>query len=193
MAPHVSTLPDFAPYEGETLVRVDLACGQSKPEGWIGVDVVPGPIVDIVHDLNQYPWPLEDNSIHHLRASHYVEHVPDLIRFMHECYRVLRPNGRFVIIAPYGGNLIRAWQDPTHVRPLFPETFFYFSQDWLKSSGLSHYPITCNFVVDGTRFIYDPHWAVRGDEAREWAKKHYTNVIVDFEIILKAVKDNHSS
>lgn len=186
---HVSQLADFAPFTEPQALRVDLACGQRKLPGWTGIDIVPCAGVDIVHDLNIYPWPFEESSVAELRASHYVEHVPDLVKFMNECWRVLRPNGLFTIIAPHGGNLVRAWQDPTHVRPLFRETFDYFSQTWLKAQGLSHYPITCDFNVEGIRYMLDPHWAVRGDEAQQWARKHYVNVVVDFEIVLRAIKD----
>ena len=43
---------------GETL---DIGCGQSKTAGAVGIDILPGAGVDIVHDLNKLPWPLEAN------------------------------------------------------------------------------------------------------------------------------------
>ena len=55
--------------------RIDLACGQNKREGFIGVDIVSAPGVDIVHDLNVYPWPFEDNSVDEINCSHYIEHI----------------------------------------------------------------------------------------------------------------------
>ncbi len=186
---HVSQLPDFAPYTDPTALRIDLACGASKPKGWTGVDIAKTDGVDIVYDLTKFPWTFaEDNSVSELRTSHYVEHVHDLVAFMNECFRILKPNGLFMIQCPYGGNVVRAWQDPFHVRPIFPETFQYFSAAGRKQMLLEHYPIACDFAVESTKFMFDPHWAVRGDEAREWARKYYVNCVMDMEIVLRALK-----
>jgi hypothetical protein len=62
-------------------VKLDIACGQAKKEGFIGVDIARLPGVDIVHDLEQFPWPFDDNSIEEARCSHYVEHTKDLLNF----------------------------------------------------------------------------------------------------------------
>ena len=90
------------------LVRVNLACGQTKEPGWIGVDIAPCEGVDVVHNLNEFPWPFESNSVDEAFVSHYVEHVPldtprgdGLICFMNELHRILRPGGKCTIIAPY--------------------------------------------------------------------------------------------
>lgn len=55
--------------------KVDLACGDRKKEGYFGIDVVAIEGVDLVHDLNVYPWPLEDNSVDKINCSHYLEHI----------------------------------------------------------------------------------------------------------------------
>jgi len=57
-------------------MKVDLACGDNKHEGFIGIDIVDIPEVDIVHDLSVYPWPLEDNSVDEVVCNHYIEHIP---------------------------------------------------------------------------------------------------------------------
>ena len=43
------------------LVRVDLACGKRKKEGFIGVDKVATEQTDKVHDLMVFPWPFADD------------------------------------------------------------------------------------------------------------------------------------
>jgi len=57
-------------------IYLDLACGGNKREGYVGMDVVPYPGVDIVHDALIFPWPLPDESVNHIVASHFLEHVP---------------------------------------------------------------------------------------------------------------------
>jgi predicted SAM-dependent methyltransferase len=56
-------------------LKLDLACGQSKTEGYFGVDIAPGDTVDAVVDLEQFPWPIESDSAEDIVCSHYVEHT----------------------------------------------------------------------------------------------------------------------
>jgi len=59
------------------MVKVDLACGdRKKSEDYIGVDIAKTEAVDIIHDLNIFPWPFEDNSVDEVFCSHYIEHIP---------------------------------------------------------------------------------------------------------------------
>lgn len=112
--------------QGNTL-RLDLACGEIKKEGFVGVDIAPLPGVDIVHDLAKFPWPFQDQSVDEVIVSHYVEHAPDLIAFMNELYRITKPGAKVCITGPYYSS-IRCWQDPTHVQALSEETFSYFNK-----------------------------------------------------------------
>ena len=67
---------DFTRPQTEQLLKVDLACGTMKREGFIGIDVVQTEKTDIVHDLLKFPWPLEDASVLEFHCSHFVEHLP---------------------------------------------------------------------------------------------------------------------
>ena len=87
-------------------LRLDLACGSNKQPGFTGVDVRDVEGVDIVHDLEKFPWPFEDESVGLAIASHYIEHLkPWLsIAFMDEVWRILIPGGTFCASTPYGGS-----------------------------------------------------------------------------------------
>lgn len=54
--------------------KLDLACGQTVPAGFEGVDIWPG--AQHVVDLQKYPWPFEDASVLEIRCNHYIEHIP---------------------------------------------------------------------------------------------------------------------
>lgn len=163
-------------------IKLDIACGQNKREGFKGVDIAPGKGVDFVHDLETYPWPFKDNSVEEAHVSHYIEHVGDLVKFMNELYRILIPGGQCTVIAPYYSS-IRAWQDPTHVRAISEATFLYFNQQWLKDNKLDHYNVTADFDFS-YGYVFDQDWVGRSEEARAFAIKHYINVISDIQVVL---------
>jgi predicted SAM-dependent methyltransferase len=56
-------------------LKLDLACGVAKKEGFFGIDILPHEGVDCVMDLQQYPWDIESNSAEEINCSHYAEHI----------------------------------------------------------------------------------------------------------------------
>ena len=169
-------------------MKLDIACGQNKQEGFHGIDISLKSDADDIHDLTQFPWPYEDNQIEEAFCSHYVEHVPDLNAFMDELYRVMEPEGKVRIIHPHL-RTNRAFQDPTHLRFIPEETWFYYAKDWREANKLDHYPIECDFAVDQMFYTgFQGDWAMRSEQARAWALTHYWNVAVDLAVDLRARK-----
>lgn len=110
-------------------IRLDIGCGAHPQPGFVGMDIRSLPGVDIVHDIEVYPWPLPDECVLTAVASHLVEHIAParfgFIRFMDEVWRVLTVGGEFAIATPHGyspGYL----QDPTHCNPCNEATWAYF-------------------------------------------------------------------
>jgi hypothetical protein len=164
------------------LVQIDLACGQNKRAGFTGVDRVAMPGVDIVHDLETYPWPFADNSVDEVHCSHFVEHIRDLNAFMNELHRVMKVGAHATVIAPYYTS-VRASQDPTHVRFISEQSFLYYNKAWRVANGLSHYPINCDFdFTYGYAILQE--WAQREENARLFAIAHYWNVVTDIQLVL---------
>ncbi|MGB6687924.1 MAG: methyltransferase domain-containing protein [Terracidiphilus sp.] len=71
--------------------------------------------------------PLEDHSVDEFLLSHVIEHVRNTLPLMQELHRVAKPDAKATIRVPYGGS-DDAWEDPTHVRSYFQQSFGYFSQ-----------------------------------------------------------------
>jgi len=166
----------------QEIKKIDLACGQNKQEGFIGVDIKASKDVDIVMDLEKFPWKFKSDSIDEINCSHYIEHTVDLIKFMDECCRILKTGGKMTVIAPYYAN-IRAWQDPTHKRAISEASFLYFNKAWREQNKLTHYDIKSDF--DFTYgYQIDAAWSNRNEEARNFAIKHYINVISDIQVVL---------
>lgn len=105
-----------------------------------------------------------------------------LILFMDEVYRILKPEGKIKIIAPYYTS-VRAVQDPTHRRYIAEATFFYFNKEWRNVNKLDHYQGACDFDFE---YGYDTQntWATREDSARNFATTHYHNVVNDIHVTL---------
>jgi len=118
-------------------VKLDIACGSHKQgPDWVGIDIQARPGVDIVHDIEVYPWPLPDNCVDIAVGSHIAEHIDPthfgFINWMNEIWRVLKYEGALMLSLPYAGSP-GYWQDPTHVNPCNENTWIYF--DPLHPSG----------------------------------------------------------
>jgi len=118
-------------------IRLDIACGASKQgPDWVGIDIQPLKGVDVVHNLEEYPWPLPNECVSVAVASHYIEHINPanfgVINFFNEVWRVLKYDGELGIITPYAGSY-GFWQDPTHLKGYNEASFYYF--DPLHPSG----------------------------------------------------------
>jgi len=107
---------------------LDIGCGQTKTAGAVGIDILPGAGVDIVHDLNALPWPLEPNQFDTIICSHVIEHLTDLVGVMNEIHRVSRNGARIHIITPHFSSL-NSWEDPTHTRHFARRSFSFFDTE----------------------------------------------------------------
>ncbi len=84
------------------ITRLDLGCGDKKREGFWGVDLCPGPAVDLVLNIESDPLPFEDNSIEHVFSSHTFEHLGYFPFVLQEILRVCKENALVEIWTPYG-------------------------------------------------------------------------------------------
>lgn len=129
-------------------IQLDIGGGSNPQSGFINIDIRPLDTVDIVHDLEDIPWPLPDECCLRAIASHVVEHIDParfgFIKFMDEVWRILKPDGQFAISTPYAMSM-GYFQDPTHVNPCNEITWAYFD------------PLAISAYGDGTLFrIYKP-------------------------------------
>ncbi|PEP85131.1 class I SAM-dependent methyltransferase [Bacillus toyonensis] len=168
--------------------KLHLGCGQTILEGWINLDIMPMEGVDIIADLNQCkakPLPFEDNSVDEFFASHVLEHIQQSLDLMEELHRIAKPNATMICHVPYGSS-DDAFEDPTHIRQFFLNSFAYFSQpiywradygykgDWLIEK--------ISLVVDGETY--------KGKGAEEILRDvhKYRNIVTEMIVKLKAIK-----
>lgn len=115
-----------------TVRRLNVGCGRHPLPGWINLDRVPGPAVDVVADLDALrsaPLPLPDDSIDEFLLAHVIEHLEDPLGLLQELWRIAKPGALAVIRVPHGAS-DDAWEDQTHRRPYFVGSFGFFAQPW---------------------------------------------------------------
>ncbi|MCM3197187.1 class I SAM-dependent methyltransferase [Priestia megaterium] len=112
--------------------KLHLGCGKTILEEWINLDIMEQQGVDVVADLEkcaEIPLPFEDNSIDEFYASHLIEHIQHTLPMMQELHRIAKNDAKAVFRLPYGSS-DDAYEDPTHVKQYFLNSFGYFSQPY---------------------------------------------------------------
>lgn len=104
---------------------LDIGCGKRKRPGAIGVDINPESNADVIHDLNEFPYPFGNSSFDEIYADNVLEHVDDVIKVMEELLRICRPHGMIKIIVPFFRGKW-AFIDPTHKHFFTVDSFSYF-------------------------------------------------------------------
>ena len=173
--------------------RLNIGCGRDTKEGWINLDMMPGPGVDIVATLGVDTIPLPDNSIDQIYASHVLEHIPNALAAMEELWRVAKNGAMIVIKVPYGSNDV-AWEDPTHVRPYFKGSFYYFSQ---LAYHRAHYGYwgdwdTEKIILELNADRFDVNQPLITDQVLRIVDTE-RNAVKEMTAILKAVKPRRGS
>jgi SAM-dependent methyltransferase len=145
-------------------IRLDIGCGGNCTPNWVGMDIRPIEGIDIVHDVQIFPWPIPDNIVLQAICSHLWEHIEpkNRIKFMDEIWRVMKNGGQLLLSAPYASSF-GASQDPTHYPCPNEATFTYFDpKEFLYT-------------------IYKPKpWRIKANDFR------YNG---NLEVIMEAIKD----
>jgi SAM-dependent methyltransferase len=123
-----------------------LGCGDRPVEGAVNHDrTAHRAEVDVVWDLNNYPWPWGNDAFDHIHADAVLEHLRlDLTYSMGECWRILRPRGTLYLKLPYWRHET-SWRDITH--------YWKFALD-----SLDHF-VPGTEVGDRYKFYVDRPWS----------------------------------
>jgi len=132
---------------------LDIGCGSAKTPGAVGLDVSSGTDADIVHDLDVYPYPIDDDSFDQILLQDVLEHVAQPIRLFEELHRIARPAARIQLRTPHFTSAL-AYGDPTHRH--------YFSTIAIRSLAeprFAHYTDVRFAVVHITLDLWLPYRA----------------------------------
>jgi len=114
------------------MAKLNVGCGRFPMADAVNLDRVAGAGVDVVHDLDDIPWPFDNASFNTVHGVQVFEHVDDPVGFMCEAWRILADDGELHLSVPH-------WQsenshtDPTHRRHCTLHTWDY----WIAGTPLN--------------------------------------------------------
>jgi ADP-heptose:LPS heptosyltransferase len=135
-------------------VRLNLGCGREYRPGWINVDNDPTVEPDLLFDLNNPVWPVEDNSADFILLKFVLEHVGQSTEvfngIMRELYRIAKPDAVLEIHSRHPQHS-DFFDDPTCVRKITPEVLAFFDlgagETW-RATKLSKRSLTPVLNID---------------------------------------------
>jgi len=133
--------------------KLNLGCGREALNDYINVDIVDLKEVDIVHDLDKFPYPFLDNQFDEVRMKSIMEHLNDVQKTLEELWRICKPNAVITIRVPHFASL-GAFVDPTHKRFFTYYSFDYYCIDAKKEISDFSYYSKAKFRMLKRRIIY---------------------------------------
>jgi len=178
-------------------IKLDIGCGERKNDGFIGMDIRPMKGVDIVWNLERFPYPLPDESVSLAVASHVLEHInpgnesPRLVGLI-ELLRakklitdaeIAQYIGKYDVFGVFVTFMDEIW------RILKPKGQFAFIVPYAGSFGYWQDPTHINPINEATLGYFDPlHesqlWHIY--KPKPWEiKESHAQVNGFFEVVLE--------
>jgi predicted SAM-dependent methyltransferase len=135
-------------------ICLNLGGGRTVMPGYVNVDIIDLPEVDIVANLEEGLKFIPDDSIDEVNSRSFFEHITNFELLMTEIFRVLKKDGLVKIFVPHFSNPYY-YSDYTHKRFFGYYSFYYFSknQDNLMRKIPSFYN-DINFTVHRQKLIF---------------------------------------
>ena len=184
-----------------SLKKVEIGCGKTKTEGYLGMDRFQLPGVDIVADLND-TFPIEDNSVDVVYACHSLEHFDSIEKTMNEIYRICKHKAIVQVLAPYYYTTLNT-ANFYHLNVFNEDTFRFFTtfsdtgvidkEEWYSPHssywGLSDSDNSTSDVqmeLINMEFFYYKEYVKLGNEQKRRARRSLNNVCdqIYYELII---------
>lgn len=168
-----------------------LGCGSSRERrlvvagrnGWtelVTLDNNQDHRPDVLHDLEEFPYPFEDNTFDEIHAYEVLEHLGRqgdwraFFRDFTELYRILKPGGYLAATCP-SYKSIWAWGDPSHTRVITSGSLVFLDQNQYK-------------VQVGKTAMSDFRFCYKADLPAAWVNMQGEEEGLGLEFVLRAVK-----
>ena len=187
-------------------MKLNLGCGSRHLDGFLNIDSVASLGPDRVMDLESTPWDLPTGAAEEVLLNHVLEHLgartDTFLAVMGELHRVCGDGARIFINVPHP--LHEHYRtDPSHVRPVTPQTLAMFSQAECDQAAAAGSPMTpwarilgVDFELASVQHVADPRTEAllrqRGlllpdDRAEDFAEI-FPNLIAEIRMELRVRK-----
>lgn len=167
--------------------KLDVGCGRNKMQDAVGIDIYEFPGVDVVHDLEQFPWPFESDAFDYIKITHVIEHINDQVGFFKEIHRIAARDAIIHLETPHFSSR-DSWADPTHVRHMS----LFFTDPFCGDNYLGH--ITGKYALVSRRVNFGSiigsfraRLTVKLFGYEKWERKAFKmparNIYVDLKVI----------
>ena len=106
-------------------MKLNIGAGSDIRKDFTNLDIAMLPGIDVVHNLNSYPWPFLDNQFDYIIANDVIEHLENVIQALEELHRISKLGATIEIQVPYWNSWSRH-TDPTHKNSFTEDTFRFF-------------------------------------------------------------------
>ena len=160
---------------------LDFGCGLRKRPGAVGIDVNPRSSADVIHDLNQFPYPFADSQFDEIFCDNVIEHLDNVVRVMEELHRIAKPSAEVIIIVPFFPHR-QAHTDPTHRHYFGTHSFDYFVEG-TAYAGFQYSETKYDLVsIEFDRGINHTHWFDRrlvsfANRHKELYENRFSNIL----------------
>lgn len=118
---------------------------------------------------------IEDESVDEIIGENVIEKIPDLVKFIDECYRILKFEGKAVFTSPYYAS-IRAWISPLNIRGVSEFSLNFSSKKWREDNKYTEAVVKADLEV-GAQFMLEEAVMLRADEVKSFWMSKYSNVV----------------
>tara|TARA_B100001964_G_C14116083_1_gene546161 strand:+ start:303 stop:863 length:561 start_codon:yes stop_codon:yes gene_type:complete len=186
------------------MLNLNLGSGSKRVKNYINVDKYEIFKPDIIHNLEKFPYPFDDNSVDNIILSHILEHLgqnPNTFNLIiKELYRICKNSSLLDITVPHPRN-DDFLADPTHVRSITVQGLRLYdkelNQKWQKQNA-ANTPLALiynvNFKVKKVRYDLEKKYfdmmndkKISKPELNKMIDK-YNNVVKQIFIQLEVIK-----
>lgn len=140
-------------------MKVDIGGGHKPKKGFKNLDR--NKSADIIHDLDETPWPIGTNTVTEIYSSHCFEHLKDPTAALKEVARICVAGTRFELRVPHPNSEVAMIPGHIHV---ISETYLvnalhhFPDGDWKDIGKILH--------LEGYSLVGDPLWLPRARQCR---------------------------
>jgi SAM-dependent methyltransferase len=154
--------------------RLNLGSGRDYRPGWTNLDVTSDTKPDVVHDLDQLPWPFADGEFRRVEARDVIEHLENPLEVMAELHRICEDGATVEIAVPHFSSP-NAYTDLTHRHFFGIQSFEYVTGEHMHSYYTRvrfecvyrriHFALdrpldrAVEWIVNRSPLIYERRWA----------------------------------